>query len=275
MGSLLTYFALTFVVTWTCWLAMWAVSAGPPSPGLPKVIFLLGVYAPGILALWFTARQEGRPGVDALLRRLIQWQVGLKWYLFALTYIAGLKLAAALVLRLVTGAWPGFGHQPWYLLLAATIGSTVLFGQAGEELGWRGYALPRLAERLGLARASILLGVIWAVWHLPFFFLPGTDTTGQSFPLYLVQVIGLSVAIAWLYARTNGSLLLTMLLHAAINNTKDIVPSYDPGATNPLALSSSRVAWVTVGLLWLTAAYFLVQMSRTRLGSLAGPSRPS
>jgi membrane protease YdiL (CAAX protease family) len=71
-------------------------------------------------------------------------------------------------------------------------------GQVGEELGWRGYALPRLARRFGLGGASLVLGVLWAGWHLPLFYMLGGDTVGQSFPLFVCQVTALSVAIAWL-----------------------------------------------------------------------------
>jgi membrane protease YdiL (CAAX protease family) len=143
--------------------------------------------------------------------------------------------------------------------------------QAGEEIGWRGYALPRLADRLGLSTGSVLLGIVWASWHLPLFFIPVADTLGQSFPLYLLQVTALSVAMGWLYWRTGGSLLLVMLLHAAVNNTKDIVPSAVPGATNPFALSTSLVAWLTVALLWICAAYFLVRMRKMKLQAIESP----
>ena len=134
--------------------------------------------------------------------------------------------------------------------------------QVGEETGWRGYALPRLAERMGLAWGSVLLGVIWAVWHLPLFFMPVTDVFGQSLPTYVIQVTALSVAMGWLYAHTNGSLLLIMLMHASINNTKDVVPSLVQGAANPWALSTSPVSWLTAGLLWLCVGFFLVRMPR-------------
>ena len=140
-------------------------------------------------------------------------------YVFAVAYMAAIKLSAALIHRVVIGAWPRFGDEVWYLMAAAIAVSTGV--QAGEEVGWRGYALPRLSARVGLAPASVILGVIWASWHLPLFFFPASDTLGQSFPLYLVQVTALSVAVAWLYWRTGGSLLLVMLLHAAVNNTKD------------------------------------------------------
>ncbi|HSP61387.1 MAG TPA: CPBP family intramembrane glutamic endopeptidase, partial [Pyrinomonadaceae bacterium] len=160
-------------------------------------------------------------------------------------------------------AWPGFGQEPVYIMAIATVFSTPV--QAGEEIGWRGYALPRLSARLGLSSASIALGVIWACWHLPFFFISGTDKSGQSFPVYLLGVTALSVAMAWLYWRTNGSLLLTMLMHAAVNNTKDIVPSAVSAATNAFSLSSSRVAWLSVASLWICAAYFLVRMRGVKL----------
>jgi hypothetical protein len=182
---------------------------------------------------------------------------------FAVVYMAAVKLGVALVYRIVTGAWPAFSQEPLYLMAIAIVFSTPV--QAGEEIGWRGYALPRLSARLGLSSASIVLGVIWACWHLPFFFISGTDKSGQSFPVYLLSVTALSVAMAWIYWRTNGSLLLTMLMHAAVNNTKDIVPSAVSAATNSFSLNSSRVAWLSVIILWICAAYFTVRMRGVKL----------
>jgi membrane protease YdiL (CAAX protease family) len=269
-GSLVTFFALTFAVTWASWIAFAAVSGRfgtgvPALAGLGTPLLYLGIFAPAIVALTLTARATGREGVGALLRRLFQWRVGLRWYVFAMSYMAVIKLATALVRRVATGEWPTFGNEAWYVMLAATVVSTVVGGQAGEEIGWRGYALPRLEARLGLARASVLLGLIWACWHLPLFFIPGIDKTGQSFPMYLLQVTALSVAIAWLYRHTNGSLLLTMLMHAAINNTKDIVPPVVQSAASPFTPSTSLVAWLTVALLWISAGYFLIRMRKSEL----------
>lgn len=183
----------------------------------------------------------------------------MRWYVFAVGYMAAIKLLVAIAHRVIYGTWPRFGDEAWYVIAAATVFSVVLGGQAGEEIGWRGYALPRLAARVGFARAGVFLGVIWAVWHLPIFFIPGADKYGQSFPVYLLQVTALSVAITWLYTHTNGSLLLVMLMHSAVNQSKDIVPSAVIGATNPFALSTSPVAWLTVVLLWTFAGYFLVR----------------
>jgi hypothetical protein len=80
--------------------------------------------------------------------------------------------------------------------------------------------------------------------------------------VFVIQVTALSVAMAWLYARTNGSLLLVMLMHSAVNNSKDIVPSAVSGGTSTFGLSASMVAWITVALLWICALYFLTHMPR-------------
>ena len=269
MTALFTFFVITYFVTWGSWF----VASITPAAGPRGLLFLLGTFAPGFVALWLTGRAAGRSGVAALLRRLIDWQVPARWYVFAVSYIVVVKLIVALVHRAAAGAWPRFGEVPWYLLLAATLGSTLVGGQAGEEIGWRGYALPRLAARFGLGGGSVLLGVLWAVWYLPLFFVPEADTSGQSFPIYLLQVTPLSVAMAWLYAHTRGSLLPVMLMHAAVNNTKDIVPSAEPNATNPWALSHSLVAWLTVAVLSLCAGYFLLRMRKIpQLGREVGQS---
>lgn len=267
MRSLLKFFLLTFSLTWILWAASFAISRGivPAHPTLgifAGAVLLLGVFAPGLVALALTDRADGRAATHVLLGRIFNWDVGWKWYLFALAYMPVVKLSVALVHRAMTGAWPRFGETPWYLMVGAIAVST--WAQAGEEIGWRGYALPRLSEYFGLAPAGIILGIMWATWHLPLFFFSGGDTRGQSFPLYLLQVTALSVAMAWLYWRTGGSLLLVMLLHAAVNNTKDIVPSADPNATSAWALSHSIVAWLTVALLWLAAAYFLFRMRKIK-----------
>ena len=261
MNPVALFFFLAYVITWGLYFAANSTSAA----GLRGLLFYLGVFTPGLLALWLTRRADGSPGVVALLQRLVHWRVPARWYVFALAYVATIKLTVAFLYRALAGAWPPFGDVSWYVMLAATLGSTLLGGQVGEELGWRGYALPRLAMRFGLGGASLLLGVLWAGWHLPLFFILGCDTVGQSFPLYVLQVTALSVAIAWLYLKTQGSLLLTMLLHAAVNNTKDIVPSAVPGATQPWALSTSLVAWLTVILLWIAVGYFLVDMRKAGL----------
>jgi membrane protease YdiL (CAAX protease family) len=257
LTQVLYFFATTYVVTWAFF-----IGAKPMGSGLRVAMILIGSLAPSLVAIGLTALTSGRQGVKELLGRLLKWRVRLRWYAFALGYMAAVKLAVAVLFRLTEGRWPHFGAHSIPTILILIIVAGIIGGPLGEEIGWRGYALPRLTERFGLAPASLLLGLVWSFWHLALFFLSvGGDQFGQSFPTYLLQVTALSVAIAWLMGNTGGSLLLAVLMHSAINQTKDLVPSKVAGAHHMWALSSSSVAWLTVGVLWLCAAFFLSRMS--------------
>ena len=254
------YFAIVFALSWALWFGASHAGATP----LRTVLVYAGVFMPGIVALVSTHSRGGPNEVRQLLARLVKFDVGARWFMFALFFMAAIKVAVAISVRLASGSWPVFGTEPVVLMFAAAVGSTLLGGQAGEELGWRGYALPRLSQSLGWGLSSLLLGGIWAAWHLPLFFILDGDTVGQSFPFYLLQVTAISVAMAWVYLRTGGSLLITMLLHASINNTKDIVPSAVSQAHSPWRLHASPVGWFTLAILWLCAAWFLYDMKRYR-----------
>jgi uncharacterized protein len=262
VGALTMYFAATFALAWLAWfVADRFAMANGLGAGVRGVLYLPGTFTPALVALLLTERTAGPGGVRTLLSRLTRWEVGVGWYLFALGFMATVKLLAALGYRLVEGGWPAFGPTPVVLMLAAVALSTPF--QVGEELGWRGYALPGLAGHLGMAGASVVVGVIWAAWHLPLFYLAGADMVGQPFPFFLLSVTALSVAMAWLYVGTGGSLLLVMVMHAAVNNTTGIVPASLPAPGSPWTLAASPIAWLTAGILMALAGLFLVLLRRT------------
>src|SRR5262245_29838238 len=141
-GDLIRFFLLAYAVMWACFFTV--VAAHIPANSVPGYgLLLLGAFAPAIAALSLTARAEGTTGVRALLSRVTQWRVPVKWYVFAAGYTVAVKLTVALLDRAITGAWPRFGDLPLYIIPIAIAFSTPF--QAGEEIGWRGYALPRLA----------------------------------------------------------------------------------------------------------------------------------
>ena len=250
---LATFFVLTYALTWTLFILV--AVAVPARTGLGGALVLLGAYAPSIVAVSLTWRAGGGRAVRDLLGGVLIADVPVRLYVLALSYMGVIKLSAAVLHRAIAGTWPAFGTEPLYLLPLAVAISTPF--QAGEEIGWRGFALPRLAERFGFRAASVVLGVIWAFWHLPQFYIADADTYHQSFAVWAPQVVAMSVALAWMYYRSGGSLLLPMLMHAAINNTKDIVPSAASPAPGVFGLQVSLVSWLTLALLWVGATYFL------------------
>src|SRR5262245_117927 len=154
MRSLVAFLLLTFALTWTCWfLVMRGVSIHSL---LGTFLALLGTFAPSLIAISLTARADGNAGVRELFGRIVRGPIAGRLVVFALTYMVVIKLTAALIHRIAFGGWPRFGTELIAVMPFAIAVSTPV--QAGEELGWRGYALPRMADRMGLAWASILIG---------------------------------------------------------------------------------------------------------------------
>ena len=130
-ASVLTYFVLTFAVTWTCFISFLTIVPFESLPG--TVLLYLGVFAPSLVAMALTYRAGGNDSVRTLLRAVARTSVGGKWYVFAILYMAAVKLVAAVVHSVFLDAWPRFGDTPLYILPGVIAISTPV--QAGEEIG--------------------------------------------------------------------------------------------------------------------------------------------
>ena len=226
-----------------------------------NTLYLVGVFAPALVGVALTRYRDGAAGMRSLIGRTVAWEVAPRFYVFAVLFYPLARLAAAVLARLATGVWPAFSNESAGVMLVATLLSTPV--QAGEELGWRGFLLPKLSARVGLPAASVIVGVVWAAWHLPFFFMAGTDKSAQPFPSYAAGVTALSVVMAWLYWRTQGSLLLTMLMHAAVNNLRPVATPVVPSGA-AFSLRAPFVTWAAVAVMWIAAAACLAAMRGAR-----------
>ncbi len=214
---LLLFFVAAYGLAWLFFGVPILAARGLIALPAPEAVFLtlatLGVALAGFGA---AAATSGRTEVRALVAQVLRWRVRPAWYVAAV-FVPALFPAAGFVLGLVLGqsAPPAPTVQVWLslpLLVIALVIPAIL-----EEIGWRGFALPRLQRRVGALTASLVLGVIWGGMHLPLWLLPDFGFADQSIPLYIAQVMGISVLLAWLYNVTGGSLLLTGIAHAAVN----------------------------------------------------------
>jgi membrane protease YdiL (CAAX protease family) len=264
---LLLFFLIAFLVAWLLFITANLISDDSQLSTLAHLLIFIGAISPGLVAILFTAKTQGAEGVKLLIGKISFKNTRVMWYVFALTFFALIKSLAALVFFLLYDSWPQFGTTSWDVMLGAITIS--MWAQAGEEIGWRGYALPLMSKKIGLAKAGILLGIIWAIWHLPLFYIAAADTYNQSFPLYLLQVTGLSVIMAWLFWKVDGNLLPLMVFHAAINNTKDIVPSASKASASPFTFNGSPIGWITVVLIWVVSVYLIYVMTRKPTATLS------
>lgn len=208
------FFVLAYAISWALWLPL--VISGDDSPtGLGFVLLLLGSLVPSAAAIALVAVQHGKAGVRTLLRRLLIWRVGVGWWV-AIVLLPTLVLVAVGLSVLLGGDSPD--------VTVAIPGAVALFvlsifpGSAGgEEIGWRGFALPHLQAVRTALGASVVLGVVWGVWHLPLYLI-GTDIRPLSlFAPWVILTVAASIIYTWAYNGTGGSLLIVVLFHAASN----------------------------------------------------------
>jgi len=220
---------MAFAFSWIVW-SPWVLS----EEGVGLLPFELGGAASGLLnaaailagptlaGLIMTVSTEGREGIRRLLRRIVLWRVGLGWYLFALIGIPVVMALGTLILPALLAAFGslGLGYVLTYLALFPLI--IVLGGPLFEEVGWRGYALPRLQPLHGPLVGTLILGLLWALWHLPQFLIPSwAEASGGRGFLAIVKFVVIAIAFAivttWVFNNTKGSVFLAILVHASID----------------------------------------------------------
>jgi membrane protease YdiL (CAAX protease family) len=178
-------------------------------------LYLLGLAGPLFASVAVSAYQGGRDGVKGLLSKALIWRFPLRWYLIAILLVPAINLANILIFYdRVPDDFAWFAVTP--LLIVGQIWVVV-----AEEFGWRGFALPRLQARLGSLGATLMLAPIWAIWHFPMFFVPGSPQYSENVPValatYTFVMVCLSILFTVIYNRTNGSVLACMLFHAFMN----------------------------------------------------------
>jgi membrane protease YdiL (CAAX protease family) len=191
------------------------------------------------------------------------------WYLAAVL-APSIPAVAVTAIYLWRGGHLGSPDIDRVAALPVAAGLSVLVGPLGEELGWRGFLLPRLAERMDLLSASLLVGVVWTFWHAPLFWAPsgslisGAPVTVQSVAVFVAIVAGLSCLIAWVWHHARGSVVLTILMHLSIN--MNLLATIFPGA----ARAQQQMMYAGIVALWLLVLTIIVAERRLWLGRTSG-----
>jgi membrane protease YdiL (CAAX protease family) len=200
--------------------------------------FLLAVYAPGLSGIFLVWRHYGLKGVVSFFQRLTLWRAPVQWWLFLLLGIPAIVYAAAAINGTISDPFP---FSSWYLVFPALVQS-LLLGPMGEEFGWRGLALPLLQRRLAPFWASIILGVVWAFWHAPAFFMSGTPQSAWSFGPFFLGLISITVILTPLFNASRGSLSIAILYH--LNMMNPIFPDAQPWDNFLFAMAAAVIVFL-------------------------------
>jgi CAAX protease family protein len=267
---LLAYFALVFVFSWSWWGSLFVIApgglpGGRAEFGAPALFALLAALGPSLVGIVLTRVVGGRQGLRELLARVRQWRVNIVWYAAALLTTPFLLTILLTALSFLVS--PVF--RPSIVItrdLAGTIGFGIVIGLiAGvcEELGWTGFALPRLQAGRRTLVAALLLGVIWGIWHFVGDLWGRVDSYGAlyipNFVVFVVEVTAYRILIAWVYNNSQGSLLLAILMHASFSGGQYIfIPSLSP-------MDYIQVHTLFAAVLWLVVVVVVATFGARRL----------
>lgn len=213
-----SFFALALALSWAVWIPGFLLTAGTAA----EALMVVGSFGPAVAAALLT-KARGRRLREWVLD-MARFRVGARWWLAALA----IPVAVAAVNAAVYAV--GFGDLDFALLpervplwLFGLI-FVALVGGGNEELGWRGYALPHLQREYSALSASLVVGAVWAAWHLPLYVIPGGYYAGRPFHLFAPLVLAVSVLMTWLYNSADGSVPVAMLFHAGFNSASVLIP---------------------------------------------------
>ena len=273
--SLLTYFALTFGLTWACVIpltlsdALASEDTAHPFPLL--FLWPLAHIIPSLVGILLTALFNGKSGLGEVFHRLGQVRVSLTWYAVVLLLVPVLLFVAIGVNTLLGGATIA---DAWSNLLVWLV-PTLLIAGLGEELGWRGFALPRLQAHHKALPASLFLGVMWGLWHLPLLIADGvvplTSLGLVNFLLFDLSITALAVLFTWVYNNTNGSLFLMVLFHTVATAAADafLIPLNYVSAP---FLPKYGAPLLFLLLLWVAVMLVVVMVGAARLSRNVAPA---
>lgn len=225
-NPLVTFFLLVFGLTWS-FMIVDALGSHDILPfRLPIPLLIVMGYMPTLAAVIVTGLTKGKAGVRALFGKLLIARVGFRWYVFAIFGFGAISVAAIILANLFGGSTSSpilseeasHASGPIAVVLNIVMLYIVLGLINGEELAWRGFALPHLQAKYNALTSSVILGSIWGLFHLPLFFTAtGSSQAGASFIPFVYGTIILSILFTWVFNNTRGSVLLAYLFHAATN----------------------------------------------------------
>jgi membrane protease YdiL (CAAX protease family) len=215
------------------------------------ILFVIGSWGPTLAAVITVGFSEGWSKAGMLFAGWGRWKVGFVWYLVALSPIA-VAFGAAAIYLLLGGKPPGAQQTVTAPVLVMFLAMNILTGASGEEPGWRAFATPRLQKHVNALITSLILGALWALWHLPLWFVPGTPQKGMPYFPFAFGAIFYTVVATWAYNNSKGSLVIASLLHLFFNLSLGVVVGFLGLVTVDYFL------WIVAGLYFFYALLVIV-----------------
>lgn len=252
ISAILAFFAVTFVWSWS--IGIIAQYSMAQSPVMGTAFAMVSGFGPTVAGIAVVVLFSGRVGLSNWLTWCLNWRIDWRWYAVAFFLPPAIMLLAIAIHAALGGtvpSSPAIGHIP---LAIANFGLVLLVGgPLGEEFGWRGYALPALTTKLGWRSASLIIGVIWGLWHLPLFFMASTPQAHMPIAWFIVSTMAQSVMFAWVFRHSGQSIVPALVMHTSINAWVNIIPIIPVGRDTQLFAIMTGIQTLIATVLLLRA----------------------
>lgn len=257
------FFLFTFIYSWLLWLpfvlsGFGVIQLSESATSLMTPAIMLGAFGPLLVAVILIVRKNGWSGVKEFFRNAFNLRVKPIYYVLALLLPLIITAAAHYIVNysgidiLPANLFPENLAIPVIVLIIPYFIFILIAGGGQEEFGWRGYAQKPMQQRFGILGGSILLGIVWGVWHLPLWFMPGEGHAYYSFFAFLIYTVSTSVIIGWLYNASGKKLVIPWILHAMGNVSVPFFPIMH------MAKVAQPGYWVWVGVNSLVAIFITI-----------------
>jgi len=267
------FFLLTFAYAWLIWIPFVLEGIGVDLPfsvaGYSTLAVLIGAFAPMLAAITLVAREEGWQGVRSFFRQALDFKIKPVYLIIALLlplliHLISHYLALALGLDVAQTLFPAEIPISPIILAIPYFFLMLVIGGGQEEFGWRGYAQGPLQEKIGIISASLVIGLIWGLWHLPLWFMVGDLHSAYSFLAFVMMTTSISVIYAWLYNSSGKNLIVVIFFHAMNNTAAPLLP-FLHGIEGKAESAYWLYAAVNV-VFGIIFAFLLVKRSKTAQG---------
>lgn len=241
------YFILTIVITWIIWSPSVLLSRGIEVHPIFLIISMMAGFTPSVVGLLLHRRYLGKGEFKKDMKGRLSFSFS-KWWLFVIPLYFALTSALSYgILKLEDTGFTAIGAAP--LVMTPLVFLQILFigGALGEEFGWRGFAQDRLMKLYSPFIATLILGAIWSLWHLPLFFMDGTVQSNIPIWQFMLQNTMIAFYYTWLYRKTKGNLWLMIFLHAVANTASAVVPYWQSNTGRYIGFAVLLLGLLVIG----------------------------
>lgn len=249
-SELIVFFGATILITWLLWTPSVLSAMEIEVPLVLLIISMLASFTPSILGLLLHKKYLGKQSFTIDMKNRLNFNFSKHWLLWIPAYFFGTAAISYMIMKLIVKDFEVTNAVPWLMTPLVFLQILFIGGALGEEFGWRGFAQPRMQKIMHPLLATLILGLVWSMWHLPLFYMEGTVQSNIPIWQFILQNTIITFYYTWLYNKTRGNIWLMIYLHAVANTAAAVIPYWQNDIGRFIGLGVLMIGCLLLYILW-------------------------